>query len=69
MVVITMSMEGERAVECTMMQLAADLVTTLHIDGDFKHALLLTHEFIRAVSALLTLRRMRSDGLVLPLRR
>ena len=59
-----MSMEGERAVECTMMQLAADLATTLHIDGDFKHALLLTHEFIRAVSALLIVRKMREDGIV-----
>ena len=60
-----MSMEREKAVEHTMMQLAADLVTTIHIDGDFRHALLLTREFRNVVEALLIVRKMREDGVVL----
>jgi len=50
--------------EMAMRNLASDLATTLYIDGDFRHALLLCHEFIRAVEALLILRKMRSEGVV-----
>jgi len=62
-------MRGEEIVEYTMRNLASDLATTLYIDGDYEHARLLCKQFIWAVEALLTLRKMRSDGLVLPLRR
>jgi len=62
-------MRGEEIVEYTMRNLASDLATTLYIDGDYEHAKLLCKQFIWAVEALLTLRKMRSDGLVLPLRR
>jgi len=55
--------------EMAMRNLAADLATTLRIDGDYKHALNLLCEFRKIVEAVLVLRKMRSDGLVLPLRR
>ena len=62
-------MRSEDIMEMAMRNLAADLATTLRIDGDYKHALNLLCEFRKIVEALLTLRKMRSDGLVLPLRR
>ena len=64
-----MSMEREEMLEVAMRNLASDLATTIYIDGDYKHALCLLCEFRKIVEALLTLRKMRSDGLVLPLRR
>ena len=55
--------------EVAIRNLASDLATTIYIDGDYKHALNLLCEFRKIVEALLVLRKMRSDGLVLPLRR
>ena len=55
--------------EMAMRNLASDLATTVYIDGDFRHALALAREFRNVVDALLVVRKMRSDGLVLPLRR
>ena len=60
-----MSMEREEMLEVAMRNLASDLATTVYIDGDFRHALLLYHEFRNVVEALLTLRKMREDGVVL----
>jgi len=60
-------MRSEDIMEMAMRNLAADLATTIYIDGDYKHALNLLCEFRKIVEALLVLRRMRSDGLVLPL--
>jgi len=57
-------MRGEEIVEYTMRNLASDLATTLYIDGDYEHARLLCKQFIWAVEALLTLRKMRSEGVV-----
>ena len=62
-------MRSEDIMEMAMRNLASDLATTLRIDGDYKHALCLLCEFRKIVEALLTLREMRSDCLVLPLRR
>jgi len=62
-------MRLEDIMEVAMRNLASDLATTIYIDGDYKHALNLLCEFRKIVEALLTLRKMRSDGLVLPLRR
>jgi len=59
-----MSMEREEMLEVAMRNLASDLATTVYIDGDFRHALLLYHEFRNVVEALLTLRKMREDGVV-----
>ena len=58
----------EEIIEVAMRNLASDLATTVYIDGDFRHALLLCREFIRAVEALVLVRKMRG-GLVLPLGR
>jgi len=55
--------------EMAMRNLASDLATTVYIDGDFRHALALAREFRNVVEALLTLRRMRSEGVVMSLRR
>jgi len=51
--------------EVAMRNLASDLATTIYIDGDYKHALNLLCEFRKIVEALLTLRKMRSEGVVL----
>jgi len=67
-----MSMEGEgmeKIVENTMLNLALDLERAIHIDGDYEHARLLCKQFIWAVEALLTLRKMRSEGVVFVVRR
>jgi len=60
---------SEDVILYTIESLASDLATTIYIDGDYKHALCLLCEFRRIVEALLTLREMRSDCLVQPLRR
>ena len=62
-------MRSEDIMEMAMRNLASDLATTVYIDGDFRHALALAREFRNVVEALLVVRKMRSDGLVLPLRR
>ena len=62
-------MRGEEIVEYTMRNLASDLATTVYIDGDYEHALLLCKMFIWAVSALLIVRKMRSEGVVLSVER
>ena len=58
-------MRSEDIMEMVMRNLVADLATTLRIDGDYKHALNLLCEFRKIVEALLTLRKMRSEGVVL----
>jgi len=62
-------MRGEEIVEYTMRNLASDLATTLYIDGDYEHARLLCKLFIWAVEALVLLRKMREDGVVLSVER
>ena len=62
-------MRGEEIVEYTMRNLASDLATTVYIDGDYEHARLLCKQFIWAVEALLVVRKMREDGVVMSLRR
>ena len=51
--------------EVAMRNLASDLATTVYIDGDYRHALALAREFRNVVSALLVVRKMREDGVVL----
>lgn len=58
-------MRSEDIMEVAMRNLASDLATTIYIDGDYKHALNLLCEFRKIVEALLTLRKMRSEGVVL----
>jgi len=55
----------EENVEISIRNLAAEIATLIYKDGDFRDALFLTHEFILAVKVLLTLRKMRSEGVVL----
>lgn len=62
-------MRSEDIMEMAMRNLASDLATTVYIDGDFRHALALAREFIWAVEALIMLRKMREDGVVLSVER
>jgi len=69
MMVNILSMEREEMLEVAMRNLASDLATTVYIDGDFRHAIALAREFIWAVEALIMLRKMREDGVVLSVER
>ena len=61
-------MGEEDTMEWAVLTLANGLAATIH-DDDYEVARLLCERFIRAVEALVLFRKMRSDGLVLPLRR
>jgi len=61
--------EKERAMEWAVQTLASGLAATIYEDDDYEVARYLCERFIRAVEALVLLRKMRSEGLVLPLRR
>jgi len=62
-------MGEEDTMEWAVLTLANGLAATIHDDDDYEVARFLCERFIRAVEALVLFRKMRSDGLVPPLRR